>query len=255
MSEDEKTSVIRETDETARTLAKHLLREARQATLASLEAGTGHPLASRVTMANDLDGTPLILVSELSGHTPAIRGDARSSLLIGESGKGDPLAHARMSVMTMAEQLDKTSEAHKRARQRFLARHPKAELYVDFGDFHFFRLTIERISLNGGFGKAYELTAPDVLSPGDLDYQAFFEMEADVVAHMNEDHQDSIQHYAAHYGKSKDNGWHMTGLDPAGLDLANHEQTMRIDFSRILQSVDEIRPMLVKMAKEAKEQG
>ena len=42
-------------------------------------------------------------------------------------------------------------------RERWLARHPKAALYIDFGDFNFYRLALERAFLNGGFGKAYVL--------------------------------------------------------------------------------------------------
>ena len=45
-----------------------------------------------------------------------------------------------------------------RAERRYLNRHPKARLYAGFADFAFFRLAVERASLNGGFGKAYHLT-------------------------------------------------------------------------------------------------
>ena len=72
-------------------------------------------------------------------------------------------------------------------RSRFLARHPKAELYADFGDFAFWRLNVEGASFNGGFGKAYAMSAEDLLSPTD---EALDEMEAGAVEHMNADHAD-----------------------------------------------------------------
>ena len=63
---------------------------------------TGAPLASRVGVATDIDGAPLILVSMLSAHTPAILADPRCSLLVGEPGKGDPLAHPRLTLICRA---------------------------------------------------------------------------------------------------------------------------------------------------------
>jgi putative heme iron utilization protein len=48
---------------------------------------------------------------------------------------------------------------HARIRTRFLNRHAKAKLYIDFPDFRFFRLDSAIASLNGGFGRAYILTA------------------------------------------------------------------------------------------------
>ncbi|TJW76115.1 MAG: HugZ family protein, partial [Mesorhizobium sp.] len=58
--------VIRETDAEAVRLAKTLVRSARFGALAVIEPGTGAPLASRVGVATDMDGAPLILVSMLS---------------------------------------------------------------------------------------------------------------------------------------------------------------------------------------------
>ncbi|TIX34331.1 MAG: HugZ family protein, partial [Mesorhizobium sp.] len=95
---DRKKDVIRETDAEAIRLAKTLIRSARFGALAVIEPGTGSPLASRVGVATDLDGAPLILVSMLSAHTGAILADPRCSLLVGEPGKGDPLAHPRLTL-------------------------------------------------------------------------------------------------------------------------------------------------------------
>ncbi|MEM8796588.1 MAG: DUF2470 domain-containing protein [Pseudomonadota bacterium] len=249
---DEPKNVLRETDKEAIALARTLLLEARSGALASLEASSGHPLASRVSLSNDSDGAPLILVSELSDHTPALRADPRASLLVGREGKGDPLAHARMTVYCRAEQLDPKGPDHLRARRRFLARHPKAELYVDFGDFYFFRLNVEKASLNGGFGKAYHLTQENLLGLAHPSLSAFDEMESAVVAHMNEDHADAVTDYARAFGKRKGSDWKMAGLDPRGIDLTLGDETLRIDFERDLESPDEIRPMLIVMAKRAR---
>lgn len=151
-------------DEEARALAQRLLHGARYGALATLDPASGHPLASRVALATDVDGAPLILISALSAHTGALLADPRCSLLCGEPGRGDPLAHPRVTLVARARRIDRADEAaHTRVRRRYLARQPKARLYADFGDFAYWRLEVERASLNGGFGRAYELTATDVL--------------------------------------------------------------------------------------------
>ncbi|RVB28703.1 HugZ family protein, partial [Mesorhizobium sp. M7A.F.Ca.CA.004.05.1.1] len=102
-----KKDVIRETDAEAIRLAKTLLRSARFGALAVIEPQTGSPLASRVGVATDIDGAPLILVSMLSAHTGALLADPRCSLLLGEPGKGDPLAHPRLTLICQAARLER----------------------------------------------------------------------------------------------------------------------------------------------------
>lgn len=133
-------SVLRDTDEEARHLARMLVRGARHMALAVLDPTSGFPSASRVLTGTDLDGVPVILVSALSGHTKGLAGDPRCSVLAGETGKGDPLAHPRITVQCIAEKKERDSPVHLRIRQRFLDRHPKAKLYIDFPDFYSFAL-------------------------------------------------------------------------------------------------------------------
>ena len=55
-----KRDVLRATDAAAIRLAKTLLRSARHGAIAAIEAQTGAPLASRVGVGTDHDGTPII---------------------------------------------------------------------------------------------------------------------------------------------------------------------------------------------------
>lgn len=243
----DKPSVLRETDEEARKLARVLLRSARSASIAVLEpASEGFPFVSRVLLGIDTDGTPVILISALSTHTQALSADRRCSLLTGEIGKGDPLAHARLTVQCEAERVDRDSAAHTRIRERFIRRHPKAQLYVDFPDFAFFRLTPLKASLNGGFGRAYALAGEDLMirSPAIDDLAA---MEARAIEHMNSDHSDAASKYANAYCKAKGTGWRICGLDAGGIDLASGDQLKRLEYEVPLQSEGELRATLVKL--------
>lgn len=159
----DKPKVLQETDDAARAQARGFVQNSPHGALATLELGSGWPLASRVSLAVDLDGTPLILISRLSAHYGALEADARCSLLLGEAESkdgGDPLRHPRITVICLAQ---KVSPDHRAAaKTQFLKRHADAELYADFTDFDFWRLMPQRASLNAGFGKAYALTANDL---------------------------------------------------------------------------------------------
>ncbi|MHA7777428.1 HugZ family pyridoxamine 5'-phosphate oxidase [Roseibium sp. M-1] len=251
MSEKEPKSVIRPTDDQARRAGKELVRIARFGSLAVLEAGTGHPLASRVALATDLDGTPVILTSMLSGHTTAILANPSCSLLVGEPGKGDPLAHPRISLFCTAIQVKKGSADHNRLRRRYLARHPKAELYVDFGDFSFFRLELKRASLNAGFGRAFELSRIDLV-PDVVQQDQWSAMEESAVAHMNEDHREAVKLYAETLLKGKNANWRLACLDPEGLDLVAGDDCLRLWFSAPLADPADLRPALVALALQAR---
>jgi heme iron utilization protein len=157
----DKPQVLRETDDAARSQARAFVRESAHGSLATLEPGTGWPLASRVSLAVDTDGVPLILISRLSAHYGALESDARCSLLLGETGEGDPLRHPRITVACLAAKVP--PELRAAAKAQFLQRHPGAEMYADFTDFDFWRLAPQRASLNAGFGRAYSLSAEDLL--------------------------------------------------------------------------------------------
>lgn len=145
--------------------ARRLLRTIRAASLATLSPG-GEPLATLTTIAADADGAPILLVSQLSAHTRNLDADGRCSILLAETGKGDPLAHPRLTAQGIAARADEP-ELRARLRARFLAQNPKAALYADFGDFSFWRVEVSRVFLNGGFGKAAEFLGADILGEPD----------------------------------------------------------------------------------------
>lgn len=242
---------IRPMDETARSLSRGLLRSARHAALATL-SGDGHPFASLTSLATDADGTPLILISTLSGHTANLLADPRASLLIAPGGKGDPLAHPRLSLRVRARRIEREGEDGARLRRRFLARQPKAALYVDFPDFSFFALSVEGASLNGGFGRAYEPAPADILSDPAA-ARALAAAEEGAVAHMNADHADAVRLYATVLLGAQDGAWRITGLDPDGLDLALGDAVLRLSFDAPVDGPGPLRATLVALAAKARQ--
>jgi heme iron utilization protein len=227
-------------------LAKRLLRTIRSGALATLDALSGHPFASLVTVATDIDGSPLLLMSTLSAHRANLEADPRVSILLSQQGKGDPLAHPRLTVIGRA---GRSSDAQ--VRSRFIARHPKAKLYADFADFAFFRLAVEGAHLNGGFARAMSLTSEQLLCDRGAS-SALVEAHDGAVAHMNEDHRDALRLYATRLAGARDGDWRMTGIDPEGIDLARGDETARILFSDPLSDPNDIRAKLVALVAAAR---
>lgn len=161
----DKPKLIRDTDEQARTQARDLISQARFGSLAVIDPETGFPFVSRVALAVDTDGVPVILISRLAKHRQAIEQDNRVSLMTGEPGKGDPLAHPRITTFCLAEIVERGSQQREELRALFLETRPKAALYIDFPDFDLFRLVPQSALMNGGFGKAYTLNAGDLKTP------------------------------------------------------------------------------------------
>jgi heme iron utilization protein len=233
-------------------IAKALLRSIRAGALATIDRNTGHPFASLVNIATDSDGSPLILVSRLATHTANLETDGRGSLLLAVTGKGDPLAHPRLTVIGSFARIAHDNPDEPRLRRRFLARHPKAELYAGFGDFSFWRLAVVSAHLNGGFARAADLKAVDVLT--DISGAAdLLQAEASAVAHMNDDHADAVRLYATKLLGAQDGPWRLTGLDPDGLDLACGDAALRLQFQERVTTAAQLREAVVTLAKQARE--
>lgn len=242
-----KKDVLQPVDDAARRLAKTLIRTARYAALGTLDPKDGSPFVTRISLATALDGAPIFLISRLSGHFANLEADARCSLLVGEPGKGDPLAYPRITLVGTAEILP-GGALRDRIKRRYLRRHPKADLYADFPDFAFWTFKVSRASLNGGFGKAYALQNDDLITPLD-GVAGLIDIEEGAVSHMNSDHSDAVDRYAAQAG-AKQGKWSLSTIDPEGVDLTSGDDIVRLWFDTPLASPEDLRPVLVALAKK-----
>ena len=229
--------------------ARRLLRSIRAGALATI-APDGFPLATLVNVATAFDGSPLLLMSGLSAHTKNLLAEPRASILLSEGGKGDPLAHARLTVVGRAVRID-DSTAREAAKARFLARHPKSALYADFGDFAFWRLEVARALLNGGFARAAEFTAQALLSEV-ADAGELAEIEPGALEHLNGDHGEAVRLYATRLLGEKEGRWRATGVDPDGMDLALGDLTARLPFPARITNGKSLRECLAELGRKAR---
>lgn len=242
-------SFLQPTDDEARRDAKTILRSSRYGSLATIDPQTGAPQVTRVGVSTDFDGAPILLISGLAAHFPALVADPRCSLLLGETGKGDPMAHARITISATANILERDHADHARISARYIAHNPKAKLYAGLGDFRFVRLEPNAASFNGGFAKAYALTPADLLSSADT---ALAAAEAHAVEHMNDDHAEAVDIYARFYAKAPGGKWVLTGIDAEGIDIAHGDDVRRIFFDKTLSVPQDMHMTLVQMARTAR---
>jgi heme iron utilization protein len=136
-----------------------VLMAATTAALGTLDGRDHGPHVSLVGVAVPPDLEPVMLLSELAQHTRNLKVNARASLLIPAAGMaaGDPLASARVTLTGAIERIDIDA-----ARAAYLGRHPAAAGYVDFADFAFYRLVVERAHFVGGFGRIVALSRADL---------------------------------------------------------------------------------------------
>ena len=144
-------------------------------------------------------------------------------MLLAQGGKGDPLAHPRLSLVGQARKISDPAE-RKHLRRRFLNRNPKAALYADFGDFAFWRLDIAQAHLNGGFAKAADYSFAQIRTQL---VEGLAEAENQLLATLNAGNAEGPRAMALAAGEA-DGPWRATGLDGGGLDLACGDKTARV---------------------------
>lgn len=228
-------------------LVRLLVRRRGVGMLATKMADGGAPYASLVTYACDHRGQPVFLFSTLSDHTKNILKDGSASLLVEDtSRRRNPQTGPRVSLMGSIKRV-KSPEL----RARFLARHPDASLYADFGDFGFFRMTVERAHFVGGFARAIWFDAKHILTQAKI-ARAIEEIENGVVTHMNADHDDAVQAYATGLLGRQSGNWQMTGCDSDGVDLRADGRFARLDFHNPVIDSTSCRKKLIQMANEAR---
>ena len=210
----------------------------------------GYPYGSFVTVAFD-EGNPIFLISGLAEHTKNLEGDPRASLMVAETGAGDPLANGRVTMLGPCTRVEGDDG---RARAAFLAVHPNAAYYADFRDFAFWKLRVNAIRYIGGYGRMSWITQED-WQAAEADPLAPY--AAGAIAHMNADHADAMVLYCKAFSKATDlTSATMSGVDRYGFDMSaktpEGPRPIRVAFARPVTTPDELRAALVAMAKDAR---
>ena len=230
--------------------ARAVMRTADRAVLSTALAADSWPYGSLVLTALDHAATPLLLISRLAEHTANLGRDDRASLLFdGTGGFARPLEGPRLTVLGRVARSEDAAD-----RRRYLARHPDAALYADFEDFAVYRVDVERAHLVAGFGAIHWLAAGD-LRVDTVACTGLIAAEAEIVAHMNDDHADAVAACAHGLLGLPGDGWTITGVDGEGCDLRRGGAIARLPFGRPVTDAATARAELVQLFKRARRGG
>jgi putative heme iron utilization protein len=139
---------------------RQLLRAANRAYLGTLTSrlDIDFPFVTLVVPALAGDGSPLLLLSDLSDHAKNLQRNQHASLLFdGTLDRAEPLTGPRVTLIGTL----KVSEAAE-DRETYLAQRPEAGLYAGFGDFRFYRFYLLEALFVAGFGRIHRLTAAEL---------------------------------------------------------------------------------------------
>jgi len=118
--------------------------------LCTLLPDGGEPYGSLVDILPLADGDAVLFLSGLAEHRKNLDADPRGSLLLGPAiGSPDALTQPRATVVGRAERVEDRAEF----RDLYLQAHPAAVAFIDFPDFAFYRLRVQRVRYIAGFGR------------------------------------------------------------------------------------------------------
>jgi len=201
----------------------------------------GYPFGSMAPYVLDYAGKPTILISNIAQHTRNIKQDNKVSLTVFDPLTDDPQASSRLTWIGDAEAVDPSDIE---TRSRYLRYFPSAESYFETHDFSFYRIVLRRARFIGGFGQIFWIE-PDPMQIRN----PFRETEHGIVEHMNRDHQQALFHYCKLFGREGTKAVTMIGIDSEGFDILADGRKLRIDFDSPINTSEEARSKLVKLAR------
>lgn len=206
----------------------------------------GYPFASIVPVGFDELNRPIILISRLAQHTHNIIDNARVSLFfsdVQQQAYEDVQHCSRITLLAQAQRLDMKAEMN--VVRRYARFYPQATNYYKKLDFIFYRLQPEKVRFIGGFAKIHWIKPEQVFTENPLG----FEIETDIVAHMNSDHRDALVNYCQAAGFVLPMGVEpeMVGVDAFGFFQRIGERVRRFNFPEPVETADEVRQALISM--------
>lgn len=228
--------------------ARCLLRGAAAAVLAT--QADGQPFASLATPATAPDLAPLLWLSTLSEHTRQLAAEPRCALLVqGPPAERNPQTAPRLTLTGVAERVPQPELALLKA--RWLAKHPYAALYADFGDFALWRIRPGGAQLVGGFARAFRIRLGELL-PDATAVAAVAAAEAEIIGHVNADHPDAVLAIATGLLGGAAGAWRLVAVDVDGCDVALEEDVRRLGFPAPVADPDGVRAALIRAARAAR---
>lgn len=225
-------------------VARDVLHTSRTAALATLDPVSSYPYTTATNIGIEPDGTPFFFAAGLTLHARNMEADPRISLTLAPFGKGDALTLPRLTLVGKVEVMD--ADDVPLARQRYIARYPKAKLYLSLPDTRFYRLRTQGVQINGGPARnASNITPADLRTDlsGAEELMAATETEA---ARLNAIKGEASR--LAVLAGAKTGRWTITSIDPDGIDFASVNDLARLWFAERVETLKQFAKHLALIA-------
>ena len=202
----------------------------------------GYPYASALPFCADQRGRIVVLISHLAEHTRNADHDGKAGFLVSPLGS-DLQEQARVSMVGDIAPVDDPLVT-----TRYLRYFPEGEQYLQIGGFRFFRLEPRSLRYIAGFGSIHTLSAENYLAAPNV----LADAEADVIAHMNDDHAHNLIAYCRHVHARNPQSAQMIGIDCDGFDVRADGEVLRFDFASEVADAAQARTELVRLAQASR---
>ncbi|PKU65448.1 hypothetical protein MA16_Dca012170 [Dendrobium catenatum] len=133
----------------------------------------GYPSGSMVDFACDHDGSPVLAVSHLAGHSKNLLENPKCSLLVAK----DPEDRTDIVITLFGDAVLVSEDDKEAVRAAYLRRHPNA-FWVDFGDFCFIQIRPKFVHFVSGVATA-------LLGSGDFNAEEFRAAKVDPMSQFS----------------------------------------------------------------------
>lgn len=205
----------------------------------------GYPFGSITPYCLNSDGQAVILISTIAQHTNNILADNKVSLIAYDPQIDDTQAAGRVTYIANALPCNDDGVA-----ERYFRFHPNSRDFHKTHDFNFYVLDLVRVRYIGGFGEIYWVEKENFLKANPFSHKE----ETGMVEHMNEDHQNAMNHYCDLFDIAYDSDKlpQLAGIDGEGFHLRVKGQLHRLQFDQAVTNAMEARQALVELAKRPK---
>ncbi|RWR26027.1 HugZ family protein [Sinirhodobacter populi] len=227
----------------ARGTARNLLHETRVAALSCTDPG-GFPYGTVTNIIVEPDGTPAFFAAGLTLHARNLLADDRLALTLAAFGQADVLTRPRLTLVGRAVRL--APEEAEPVRRRYLARYPKAKLYLSLPDALMFRVTVSGVQINGGPARNAAQIGPEDLRIDIMGAEDLISAEADLLDRLNAG-SGLASRAAARAGR-----WRFTGIDPEGATLDSGKESVRLWFGTRVTRPDDAFSEIERLSHDVK---
>jgi putative heme iron utilization protein len=233
--------------------ARTLLEIGGFSTLSTMSAKhAGFPFGSVMPYGLTDQGEPIFLISSMAMHTRNLLENPKATLLVVDhSAAKNPLGASRLSIMGSVKKV--SDQDRNVVKAPYLRRNSDAKQWVEYADFHFFRMTVVDVYFVGGFGvmgwveaPAFQAAAPDPL----------LEFASGIIEHMNDDHAAALVAIGSQQVEWEVESATMTSVDRLGFHVrmvtTAGPKGARIAFPNECVTSDQVRAAMIELVTNAR---